>query len=411
MSTKLYEPPYSNTGVTHTLNHEFDIENKGQINNLNQLVLIDWLQFTIHYGPESMLYAEKRDNLFYVSNVYIEKRIYDLFYDLFGITDLVYENYGHNGYSASYSYKNIHAYISNNMSMGINFEISGRGCRDIEELGIDFYSLFMKLKLYNAKYNRIDLSIDDFTDRYFTLKKISKYLNKGLVVSKIRSFITINSGIVKDCDLLGSTVQFGSKSSLVHITFYDKLKERRANNYEVNSDIKFWTRCEVRFRHDKADDVIEYLIISHNDINSIVKGTLIDYLRFIDKGNDTNKWRSKTAKWWSDYLDNISSIKLAPIHFESSIQRKKVWLNESVSKSQLQVLLSTMDNIYLDELSSEFLLKMLKHGVSKLKDKDLKLINDSRVEQGFLPLTMEEIKSYSRDIKNVLICGDRNYLE
>ena len=211
---------------------------------------------------------------------------------------------------------------------------------------------------------------------------------------------------------LGDTLQFGSKASLVQITFYDKLLERASQNYIVNNNIKFWTRCEVRFRHNKARDIINLLINNENDLNLVVKGVLHDYIRFLIKNEtDSKKNRWDTAKWWLDYLENIDKLKLSTKNPERTITRKKAWIDKSVSKTYLQVLISTLGNIELDNHSSEFMKSVLVNGIENITDKDVEMINDYRISNNMLPITKGQLYDYIRDIKDVLIISDNKYLD
>lgn len=397
-------PPLGNTGVTHTSQSLNFLENKEQTTNLTQFALIDWLEFTIHHQfSTELLNYDPIKNRNYVDTIYLENQVYRLFNDLFGISssDIIYEKRGRNCYTELYYYKNILCWTSTDIRMGFHFEISGQGCRLLELLNIDIFYLLAQLKGYITKFTRIDLSIDDFTNNYYTVPKLKKYLSNGLVVSKLRTYYDIKSGSF-DSELLGNTLQLGSKAGLIHITFYDKLLEREFNNYIVSDDVKFWTRTEVRFRHEKAQDVVDHLIIKR-DINSIVKGVLKDYVRFIEKSNnDCNKWRNKTAKWWDRFLENIDSIKLASPRFYTSIERKREWLKDDVSKSQLMCLLGEID-LKQDNCSSELILMLLKKGFTKIKDSDLQMINDYRLSNGLSPLTKEEVEDYIRSLKDIII--------
>ncbi len=397
--------PLGNTGVTNAMKSLNSVENKGETSNLKQFVLIDWLEFTIHHEFSVQLVNHNMyNNRDYVDSIYLEQQVYQLFNDLFGISsnDIVYEKRGRNCYTELYYYKNILCWTSQDIRMGFHFEISGQGCRLLELLNIDLFFLLAQLKNYICKFTRIDLSVDDFTNDYFTVPKLKEYLSNGQVISKLRTYYDIKSGIVEESGLLGNTLQLGSKAGLIHITFYDKLLERESNNYIISDDVKYWTRTEVRYRHEKAQDIAEYLIIT-KDINKCVKGVLKDYVRFVEKSKtDYTKSRWKTAKWWNKFLDNIDVIKLASPKIYTSIEKKKEWLKDDVSKTQLMCLLGELD-IKSDNNSLELILNLLKLGVTKIKDKDVQMINDFRLDHNLNPLKKEEIEDYIRSLKDVIL--------
>ena len=415
MATKrdknLGSAPLGNTGVTFPNNFLNFVENKSETVNLKQFVLIDWLEFTIHHEFSVQLVNHNiYNNRDYVDSIYLEQQVYQLFNDLFGISsnDIVYEKRGRNCYTELYYYKNILCWTSQDIRMGFHFEISGQGCRLLELLNIDLFFLLAQLKNYICNFTRIDLSIDDFTNDYYTVSKLKEYLSNGQVISKLRTYYDIKSGVVEESGLLGNTLQLGSKAGLIHITFYDKLLERESNNYIISDDVKYWTRTEVRYRHEKAQDIVEYLIITR-DINKCVKGVLKDYVRFVEKpNNDTNKWRRKTAKWWDKFLDNIDVIKLASPKVYTSIEKKKEWLKDDVSKTQLMCLLGELD-IKSDNNSLELILNLLKLGVTKIKDKDVQMINDFRLDHNLNPLKKEEIEAYIRSLKDIIIINKNSF--
>ena len=86
-------------------------------------------------------------------------------------------------------------------------------------------------------YNRIDIAIDDYTNKYFTLTKLKKYKDKGLILSKFLNLYHMGKICISTGESAGDTIQFGSKASEVQITFYDKLLERESQNYIIIDNI------------------------------------------------------------------------------------------------------------------------------------------------------------------------------
>lgn len=401
--------PPTNRGVHSTEIDNNFLDLKGQINNLGQFIIVDWFQCTIF--PDFNIIDVDING---VVDGY-RLHVFDYFKKLFNIErqDIIIEEKGLNGYDTTYSYRNIKIMTHHKRKeMGINVLMSGAGCRDYEELNLGWYNLFILLNGMTVSYNRIDIAIDDYTDKYFTLKKLKYYNSHGLIVSKFYHTFLMSKKNITKCISAGDTLQFGSKASEIQITFYDKLLERESQNFIVNNNIKFWTRCEVRFRHSKARDVINLLLENNNDLNVIVKGILNDYIRFLVKDNkDSNKSRWATQNWWLDYLENIDKLKLTTKNPERTISRKKAWLDKSVSKTYLQVLVSQMDNIELDNHSSDFIKNLLLNGYDSITDKDIEIINEYRLSNKMLPITKEQLYDYIRDIKDVLLISDNKYLD
>lgn len=362
---------------------------------LSQYAIFDWLEFTIFYDIEGLL-----------SQLFIEMELNKIIRNLFNISldKFDSEERGRNGYNHLYNYKNINIWTTPNYKMGIHFEITGQGCRDLEEMGITLRDLIFNLNsLYRVKYSRIDLSIDDFTNNYYNVGKIRYYLENDLISSKLRTCYTTLSSEINKNKLKGQTIQFGNKASLLHITFYNKLLERENNNYIIDNSIKYWTRTELRFRNEFAKEVIN-LILQGKDINLIIKGVLKDKIRFLVNNNRcTRKENTKTVKWWSDFLDNIDTIKLNNPKTYTTIEQKRAWLDDSVSKTQCMVYLSQLDTTQLDTITSEFIIRQLELGCDKIKLKDLRDINDGRIKNCLIPLSEQELKDIIRGLKDMIL--------
>ena len=359
-------------------------------------IVIDWFQVTIF--PNSKWYEY---GLYPVP--VNDSVIVHLFKDLFNIeyNDLVKEPRGLNGYNVRYSYKEIS--IMNNSErtdMGVNILLTGRGCRDFEELNIGWDKLFNNLKLFDINFNRIDIAIDSFTKEYFDLELLKYYIKNGSCSSKFLNAMYIYNNKLDDGTITSNTIQFGSKASDIQITFYDKLLERKNAGFIIENNIDFWVRTELRFRHDRAKEIF-YLICSSINIADFIFSVLYEYIDFKDlNSNDSHLYRRKTAKFWLKYINDNKKLKLAKKSRESDIVSKYNWLLESTSRTQLLVYLSKMPNIKTDVITADLLYEYLIKGIENFKDKDLQLINNYRIQHKLVPFTKEEIEDYIEDIKN-----------
>lgn len=412
MTNSINGTPLTNRGVANTLNSDLALENQGLTSGyplgLENFILIDWFQATI-LGLQYE-WCEKTGQL--IGRYSARGLAVDLFEKLFGInpTQLVYEDKGINGYNANVHYEDI--YIMWNTSrdeMGIHIKMSGQGCRDFEALNLDYIDFFKKLSDYDINYNRIDISIDQFTDEYFTLPKLLDYVRKGLVSSKFRTVLNIEKLSLSEAEKrVGHTLQFGSKASNVQVTFYDKLKERSSKNIVVDDSIKFWTRTEVRYRHSCCQQVVD-LLVNHDDyksLNDIVKSTLKDYISFkTSNSTDSNISRRAEVVWWSSFLSNIDYLEITNYLPESTISRKANWLATSCSRSNFVVYLSKLDNLETDLLTDQYLIKFLQQGSHRFDFKDLQLINDYRISNKLEPFTVSELQAYIDDL-NLLIAEE-----
>ena len=373
---------------------------KGTENNLNQFILFDWIQITIL--SESFEYDDRG---VVSSTTDFQKKCIDLFRNIFNLnsSDLLFEGRGVNGYNANYHYKNI--YIMYNYSrpeMGFHIKMSGQGCRDFEALNLNYIDFFNKINSYTVNYNRIDISIDDFTNNYFSISKLYSYIRSNSVSSKFLSTLNIEKTCLSTGKDLGHTLQFGSKASNIQITFYDKKKERESQNMIVSANIDYWFRTELRFRHDYAKQVVDRILID-KDINKIVKGYLSEYICFKDRNSkDSNISRRPTAIWWSRYLENVDNLSLINYLPVDDIVRKAHWLEKSVSKSLLMVYISKLDNLETDNQTNELLLKLFENGYDKFDYADLKLVNSYRIANNLIPFTEKQLFDYVEDIRSII---------
>lgn len=370
------------------------------IENQNIEVVIDWFQITIFPSHRVKDFGA----LFPVP--YSDGVIIYLFKELFNINfnDLVREPRGLNGYDVRYSYKEISIMNhSQREDMGVNILLTGKGCRDFESLGIGWDLLFNKLKVYEMNFNRIDIAIDTFDNRYFDLELLKKYIKKGSCCSKFINALFIYNNRLEDGSISSNTIQFGSKASDIQITFYDKLLERSNAGYIIDNNIDFWVRTELRFRHDKAQELF-YLLCSNSNYSDFIFSILYEYIDFKDlKSKDSNISRRKTADFWFNFIGNNKKLKLSTKSRESDIVTKYNWLLESTSRTQLMVYLSKLHNISLDTISIDLVYKFLTKGIETLKDKDIQLINDYRIKNKLVPLSKKEILDYIQDLKDNIL--------
>ena len=357
-------------------------------------VIIDWFQITIF--PEKN-YADSYQIFHYAAIV--DNIVIKLFKELFGLefNNLTKEQRGFNGYDVRYTYNNIQIMInSNREDMGVNILLSGKGCRDFESLDIGWRELFDKIKEFEFNVNRIDIAIDTFTNKYFTLQSIYNNIKLGLCCSKFKQYMKIQSGMVGENKILGYQIQFGSKTSNIEITFYDKRLERASAGYMVDKNIKYWYRCEIRFRHEFALEIFNnFLQLGYQDY---IRGILYNYIDFKIYSKDKNISRRPTATWWLNFVDDVNKVKLFNKSSDTSITKKKIWIDDGTSKSQLMVYIAELDKLRLDNLTNDYLLHVLKEGVEKITDKDINLINDHRIRKKLVPFTKDEIYDYIKSI-------------
>ena len=377
MHKNFIEPPLTDRGVQNTSGAIYREKN----------ILIDWFECTLknNVHPE----------IIFTSFLHIPKEEIDV------------EDSGLYGYKMTYSWRDIKIMTSlDNSVLGTHVLISGKGCRDIESLNVDWLELFGFLTdNFDMNITRIDIAIDTFTDKYFTLQKLRDYIKNKQVVSRFKSSTEFIQKSLSTSDIESETIWFGSRTSNIQIVFYNKLMERTNASYEVDPNIKYWYRCESRFRNEIAMNLVK-TILNNGDYIKIINDVLYNYLDFKDISyTESNRSRWITSSWWLDFLETNKKLSLKVNLKESSIVSKKRWLNDSVSKSQFMVYVSDLvkDTYTIDMLSSNYIYSILKEGFSKIKDKDMKVINEFRINNGLQPLNKEDLKDIVSNVSSLLI--------
>jgi len=395
--------PTTDRGVTNTYTQSFCFDISSETLVLMSEVIIDWFQVTIFPKKDHKFLTQELVNSDYVTN---DRIIPTLFYELFGIygNDIIKEDKGFNGYDVRYSYKGIDIMTnSQREDMGINILLKGCGCRDFEDLNIGWNTLFDKLMQFEINFNRIDIAIDTFDKRYFNIELLKRYIKGGLCISKFKKSLNLCSRVLKNGEINSNTLQFGSKASDIEITFYDKYLERENAGKEINKEVDFWVRTEIRFRHEKAEDIFK-LIYNQENYMGTIRQILYNYIDFkTPYSSDSNISRRETVKWWSYFLEDCTKLKLSSRSSERRITKIHDWLLNITSKSNFMVYLSQLNTTNIDKISIDLMYELILKGSENIKDKDLQIINDYRISQKMQPLTKSDIHEYVENIKNNIL--------
>lgn len=340
MTKELSVPPHCNTGVQSTL-------------DIGLRVLVDWVQCTVKKEVEAQEIVEmlglKMNDFVETSGLYsYNKCLYsDGIFILFDGTD----------------------------EMGVHVQFSGHGCRVYEEKKQKTWgALFGELLLnYDAKFSRIDIAIDDFWG-YFTISQVINKIKRGEVVSKFKNAKGIVNWKLENGREKGKTIYFGSASSQIQIRMYEKNYERLEKGKEVN--VNFWNRTEIQLR-DKRADTVANLIASdffaekmngtseEEIVGKYAKGILKNYLRFVNKGKDTNKSRWNTCRWWHRFLGDVEKLKLAEQAPDRSVEKTKEWIIKQVAPS-----LAVLDIA----MSTDTINSIITNGKTRLAEKHVKML-------------------------------------
>lgn len=286
----------------------------------------------------------------------------------------------------SFSNINLHSSITHS---NVLVDISGQACRQYEEYmdrvqGWHWYKLISFILEIGGMFTRIDLALDIFDSSTPSVRVIQDYVKRGQLSTKSYRFMEINSGRISDGKLTGFTLYIGSSPQILRI--YDKKQERIDNVGEV-VDVEKWVRWELELTGKKAVEVV-LKISSGKPLNAIIKGILKSHYSFKTKPKNPsdlhNKDRLPNMRWWDKFLDGIEAIPLKVQREKITLQKKKRWVEENVSKS-LSMLYETFKRLHGEDYAKLYLKELIESGKEKITDLD-----ETLIEQRILELVSED---------------------
>ncbi len=349
------QPPYYNMGVQPTKEQRENPTNNRVSKDF--ICLIDWLSFTI----------KKNIPIDYIISDFLKMKN----------DDFIELDRGNYGYKRQIENGNVRIYFEGKEDMGIHIQLSGQGCRQVEEtLQGDWLTLFRKIIDVEGTFTRLDLAVDDFVGM-LDIERIQEKTKKKEYVSRFTNW-EIRTSCKNDSDRYGKSVYFGSPKSDIRLRFYDKAAEQE----EIEG--LHWVRTELQLRNERANNAIQ-LYIFGKSIGEIVAGVLKNYIRFVDPSStDKNKWRWNTSKFWNEFIAGAEKLKLTGGQKKKTLDDVYSWINKSVAPSlALLVKASYGDLTIIHEMITE--------GSKRLKPKHYALLAEEkeREKQNELILSSE----------------------
>lgn len=209
-------------------------------------------------------------------------------------------DHGANGYRQAYYFGSISIWFDGQSGMGCCVNMSGQGCRSFEERGNgDYASLFQTVLGDPARFNitRLDIAFDDHTG-ILDMVQIAADTVEREFVSRFRTERIEQE--FKD-GRPGITVYHGSKKSEVLIRIYDKAAERGLEDTH-------WVRVELQLRQERAAEFARQSLSL--GIGDLFCGVLLNYVRYVDPGTDSNPSRWPLKAYWSDLVEAASRIQI-----------------------------------------------------------------------------------------------------
>lgn len=304
--------------------------------------------------------------------------------------------YGFAGYHVTYKLGTIEIMYDENEERYL-LNMSGQACREYELLsGHDFVHLFSLLNLMYPTYTRLDIAIDIYDDIFNTNIFRRAVLNKQCV-TRLKEWGNNTRGLIAtgNDDIVMDSFYLGGKSSRYFINVYDKKLERAAKGLDV--DVKTWTRFEIRFKSEYAQQMVENILKNSDDFGKEIFEFLNDKIVFLklsalEKDDNRSRLAADTknhARWWRAFLKTSKKLHLTVYKPDLPLLSSKAWLLDKVSTTL------ALFAQYYGEQGFEDLLRDLKVvGDEKMTKKHLKrlehqLMLDEEMEQGIRDLVWE----------------------
>lgn len=254
-----------------------------------------------------------------------------------------------------------------------SIEISGSGCRLLEEYGIDLLNLIRLLyKIPGAHATRIDNATDLINDNNLTMNWLKKKIfNEVSFISKFKSVykpkglykIKTSDTRTKYLEEHGDSIEFGSRTSTSMLVIYDKLLERE-EKLGLQIDADSWLRFELRCFDKKADTLGKKLAyeIKRKDYANFSSSILYDHLDIKDKtikcegyySTRQNTW--ETDLLWAEFVGCVAKTKLVSQNeIEADFVKTRGWFEKAAMPTQatLGLMYEVDERVMIDSLEKE----------------------------------------------------------
>lgn len=278
-------------------------------------------------------------------------------------------------------------------------EMKGEGCREFERLcpektWIDLFDFF--ITRLNGKCSRIDVTIDDYSGDIVDFNWTKKKLDKKHFTTTFRN----KNYVIHGNESGGFSLQFGSRKTQM-LVIYEKLKEQLSKNKECNQD--YWVRYEMRYFHDKANDVCLDLIENGEEgFKDYCFGILYKMLDIKVDNNYASDSQNKveTDPLWLKFLETNEKVTISSISKrKSTYDSYFAYALPVISYFYLTLLLLNDGDFYITDSK---MLEIAVKGLKQFDSKKLKRLNYYLEEHNLKPIDMDKFNSIYDKMKDEL---------
>jgi phage replication initiation protein len=229
--------------------------------------------------------------------------------------------------------------------MGVHVQISGDGCRVIEELGRDWVTESAYWRGCGARCGRLDYAVDD-REGLSSYEGVRAHLRAQALTTRWAKTWQENATFqMGDChdqagavELLAEarrhgwsskplkasawTIYLGNKESDARMRCYNKWAEQK-----LPEGLGHWIRFEWQFRDDRAD--IVWGLLAEGAFAAII-GVCRSYIEFRDHRLDSNPSMAPAADWW-DTLMCYAKHGISIPREVATLERKHAWMERQTA--------------------------------------------------------------------------------
>lgn len=299
-------------------------------------IIIDWLQFTL----KTVCHLKT-----IVSILQLD------------VNNFIMLEKGMLGYKTQKYCSNISVCYDGQPGMGVHVVMSGKGCR-YYETAHSILDLIKRINENEGKVTRMDLALDDTSGETIPFKRLVKDIAAANIISRWKDNTEIIKRSNKDAAIKGHTINIGSRTSKIFLRIYDKALEQHIDG--------IWFRMELEIKNEFAEELQKILTVEN--AGEVFSKLINNYMRVvIPSDTDSNKARWKTQPYWLKLLKITDSMKLTRLKEDKTIDDKKQWILEQCGPTMALCVMN-------DEGDLQFIYDSITSGVSRLKEKHLKLL-------------------------------------
>lgn len=248
-----------------------------------------------------------------------------------------------------------------------------------------------KKSVYNI--SRLDFAFDDFSGVIPFDMMIEKSQNNEVISLSKKSAHTVTSSWQNGIN--GRTFSVGKRGANMYTRVYDKRAEQLAKD-KLEIDVDTWIRFELELRNESAVSFVGKLVNERMPAAELFYGVVSSHMRFVNKSNDSNKWRWETNAEWEKFLGEVQKIRLATDLPEEPYTKEKLDNNLKKLRNMIYTIMLTSSAVELKRLFADIIYDD-ETDFKKLHPKYKKLIADYTVDNNLLNI-YEEYNNYQNII-------------